>query len=191
MDRTGCETAPEKIPRGRRYRAGDLVVAVLVAPVLILSVALAVLVLAVMVPIVVMTVLIIALVVPIAITAATVVVVGPVVVGPVVSNVARADDRHVAVSVATRALDDNVAVLVLYLTLVYSPTVAVIADLIPPATVHLLIGAVHTLIGAVVDAANRAGAAATQNDVADAARALRIGAVLTTRSLIAARSLCA
>ena len=98
---------------------------------------------------------------------------------------AAADDRHIAVPVATRALHDSVAVSVLYLALVDRPAVAVVADLVPPATVHLL-------IVAVVDAANRAGAAATQNDVADAdAGRLRVGAVLTAPSLAAARSLCA
>ena len=161
--------------------------------VLVLPVTLTVFVLAVVIPVVVAaTVLIVALVVTVTITAATVVVapivvsavvVPTVIVGTIVSNVARADDRHIAVPVTARALNDNVAISVLRLTLVDRPAVAAVADLIPAATVHLL-------IGAVVDAAHRAGAAAPQNDVADAAGPLRVGAVLT-RSLIAARSLCA
>src|SRR2546423_5489206 len=181
-------------PGAVAFIAGALVVAVLVALVLVFAAAVAVFVLAVVIPVIVAPVLIVALVVfvAIAITAPTAVirpivvsavVVPTVVVGAIVSNVARADDRHVSVPVTPRALHDNVSVLILGLALVNRPAVPVVADLIPAAPIHLL-------IGAVVDAANRAGASTTHDDIADAAGPLRVGAVLTAApSLIAAGSL--
>lgn len=206
----GAWIAPDaKRPRRRFPGAvaiptSDLVVAVVVTAIVVPSASATVSIVAPAVLVIISpltTVLIIALVVvvtviviiaPATIVVTTIVVgavvVPTVVVGTVVTDVLRADDRHVAVLVASRALNDDVAVLVARLTLVDRPAVSVVADLIPAATVHLVVGAA---VGAVINAVYRAGAAATHNYVGDAAGSLRVRAGLTAPSLVAGGSLCA
>src|ERR1700674_1694437 len=201
----GAWIAPDaKRPRRRfpgavAIPSSDLVVAVVVTVVVVPSASATVSIVApaaLVITAPLTTVLIIALVVVVTviviIAPATIVVgavvVPTVVVGTVVTDVLRADDRHVAVLVASRALNDDVAVLVARLTLVDRPAVSVVADLIPAATVHLVVGAAF---GAVINAVYRAGAAATHNYVGDAAGSLRVRAGLTAPSLVAGGSLCA